>query len=312
MQRIIITGGTGFIGAPLARQLAAAYEVIVLSRNPAAVGSLGSGVQVAAWDGRTAQGWGRLADGAFAIINLAGENLSAGRWTAARKRAIVESRQHAGQAVLAAIEQAAVKPAVLVQSSAVGYYGPRGDEKITESEKPGSSFDAATCVTWEKITEPVEALGVRRVIIRTGVVIEKHGGALARMALPFQLFIGGPVGSGRQYFPWIHLADEINAIQFLLENPQARGVFNLSAPNPVTMKEFAAALGKALGRPSFMPVPAFALQLLFGEMASILLNGQRAIPTRLQQAGFTFHYPTVDAALAHIYQSQTRINTDSN
>lgn len=302
MQRVIITGGTGFIGAPLARQLAANYEVVVLSRNPAAAGSLGGGVQGVAWDGRTAQGWGRLADGAFAIINLAGENLSAGRWTAARKRAIVDSRQHAGQAVLDAIGQAAVKPAVLVQSSAVGYYGPRGDEKISENEKAGSSFDAATCVAWEKVTEPVAALGVRRVIIRTGVVIEKHGGALARMALPFQFFVGGPVGSGRQYFPWIHLTDEINAIQFLLENPQAQGVFNLSAPNPATMKEFAAALGKAMGRPSFMPVPAFALRLLFGEMASILLNGQRAIPTRLQQAGFKFQYPAVDAALAAIYR----------
>ena len=179
MQRVIITGGTGFIGAPLARQLAAKYEVVVLSRNPAAAGSLGNGVQVVAWDGRTAQGWGHLAAGAFAIINLAGENLSAGRWTAARKAAIVNSRQQAAQAVLEAISQAEVKPAVLVQSSAVGYYGPRGDEKINENEKPGSTFEATTCVAWEKATEAAEALGVRRVIIRTGVVIEKRGGALA-------------------------------------------------------------------------------------------------------------------------------------
>ena len=303
MQRVIITGGTGFIGAPLARQLAAKYEVVVLSRNPAAAGSLGNGVQVVAWDGRTAQGWGHLASGAFAIINLAGENLSAGRWTAARKAAIVNSRQQAAQAVLEAISQAEVKPAVLVQSSAVGYYGPRGDEKINENEKPGSTFEATTCVAWEKATEAVEALGVRRVIIRTGVVIEKRGGALARMALPFQLFIGGPVGSGKQYFPWIHLADEINAIQFLLEDPQARGVFNLSAPNPVTMGEFATALGKALGRPAFIPAPGFALRLLFGEMAGILLNGQRVIPSRLQKQGFRFQYSTVDAALSAIYQT---------
>lgn len=303
MQRVIITGGSGFIGAPLARQLAAKYDVVVLSRNPARVSDLGPGVQVVAWDGRSAQGWGQLADGAWAIINLAGENLSAGRWTAARKVAIIESRQQAAQAVIEAISQAAVKPKVLVQASAVGYYGPRGDEKINENEKPGSTFDATTCVAWEKATDAVEALGVRRVIIRTGVVIEKGGGALARMALPFKLFIGGPVGSGKQYFPWIHLTDEINAIQFLLENTQQKGVFNLSAPNPVTMKEFAGALGKAMGRPSFMPVPGFALQILFGEMASILLNGQRVMPNRLLLQGFKFKYATVDAALAAIYQA---------
>ena len=303
MQRVIITGGSGFIGAPLARQLAAKYDVVVLSRNPARVSDLGPGVQVVAWDGRSAQGWGQLADGAWAIINLAGENLSAGRWTAARKAAIIESRQQAAQAVIEAISQAAVKPKVLVQASAVGYYGPRGDEKINENEKPGSTFDATTCVAWEKATDAVEALGVRRVIIRTGVVIEKGGGALARMALPFKLFIGGPVGSGKQYFPWIHLTDEINAIQFLLENTQQKGVFNLSAPNPVTMKEFAGALGKAMGRPSFMPVPGFALQILFGEMASILLNGQRVMPNRLLLQGFKFKYATVDAALAAIYQA---------
>lgn len=303
MQRVIITGGSGFIGAPLARQLAAKYDVVVLSRNPARVSDLGPGVQVVAWDGRSAQGWGQLADGAWAIINLAGENLSAGRWTAARKAAIIESRQQAAQAVIEAISQAAVKPKVLVQASAVGYYGPHGDEKINENEKPGSTFDATTCVAWEKATDAVEALGVRRVIIRTGVVIEKGGGALARMALPFKLFIGGPVGSGKQYFPWIHLTDEINAIQFLLENTQQKGVFNLSAPNPVTMKEFAGALGKAMGRPSFMPVPGFALQILFGEMASILLNGQRVMPNRLLLQGFKFKYATVDAALAAIYQA---------
>ncbi len=302
MERVIITGGTGFIGAPLARQLAAKYEVVVLSRNPARVGSLGNGVKVVAWDGRTAEGWGQLADGAFAIINLAGENLSAGRWTPARKAAIVDSRQQAAQAVIAAISQAAVKPTVLVQASAVGYYGPRGDEKINENEKPGSTFDATTCVAWEKATDAVEAMGVRRVIIRTGVVIEKTGGALVRMSLPFKLFVGGPVGSGKQYFPWIHLTDEINAIQFLMENKQQKGVFNLAAPNPVTMKEFAVALGKAMGRPSFMPVPGFALQILFGEMASILLNGQRVIPNRLLQQGFKFKYGTVDAALSEIYR----------
>ena len=303
MERVIITGGTGFIGAPLARQLAAKYEVVVLSRHPARVGSIGNGVQVVAWDGRTAEGWGQLADGAFAIINLAGENLSVGRWTPARRAAIVDGRQQAAQAVIAAISQAAVKPTVLVQASAVGYSGPRGDEKSNENEKPGSAFDATTCVAWEKATEEGEARGGRGVIIRSGVGIEKSGGALARMSLQFKRCVGGPVGSGKQYFPWMHLTDEINAIQFLMENKQQKGVFNLSAPNPVTMKEFAVALGKAMGRPAFMPAPGFALQMLFGEMASILLNGQRVIPNRLLQQGFKFKYSTVDAALSAIYRA---------
>lgn len=304
MKRVIITGGTGMIGQPLAKQLArASYEVIVLSRNPANAGALAgiSGIKIVAWDAKTAQGWGSLADGAFAIVNLAGENLAEGRWTDERKRTIVDSRVDAAKAVVAAIEQAQVKPEVVVQASAVGYYGPRGNEPVTEEGKPGSSFDAKVCVTWEQASDPVAAMGVRRVIIRTGIVLDKNAGALPRMAMPFKLFAGGPIASGKQVMPWIHLADEVTAIQWLMENPAAQGVFNLSAPNPVTNKELAQALGKALGRPSLVPVPAFALKTMFGEMAEILLTGQRAVPARLQQLGYPFRFSTIQAALEDIY-----------
>ena len=304
MKRVIITGGTGMIGQPLAKQLAkAGYEVIVLSRNPANAGALAgiSGIKIVDWDAKTAQGWGSLADGAFAIVNLAGENLAEGRWTDERKRTIVDSRVDAAKAVVAAIEQAQVKPEVVVQASAVGYYGPRGNEPVTEEGKSGSSFDAKVCVTWEQASDPVAAMGVRRVIIRTGIVLDKNAGALPRMAMPFKLFAGGPIASGKQVMPWIHLADEVNAIQWLMENPAAQGVFNLSAPNPVTNKELAQALGTALGRPSLVPVPAFALKTMFGEMAELLLTGQRAVPARLQQLGYPFRFSTIQAALDDIY-----------
>ncbi len=304
MKRVIITGGTGMIGQPLAKQLAGAgYDVIVLSRNPAGATGLAGipGIQVVAWDAKTAQGWGTLADGAFAIINLAGENLAEGRWTDERKRAIIDSRVNAAKAVVAAIEQASVKPEVVVQASAVGYYGPRGNEPVTEDGKAGTTFDAQVCVVWEQASDPVVALGVRRVIIRTGIVLDKNAGALPQMAMPFKLFAGGPIAGGQQVMPWIHLADEVNAIQWLMENPAAQGAFNLSAPNPVTNKELAQALGKAMGRPSYLPVPAFALKTMFGEMANILLTGQRAVPARLQQLGYPFKFTTIQAALNDIY-----------
>jgi uncharacterized protein (TIGR01777 family) len=300
--RIIITGGTGQIGRALTASLAKdGHEVIVLSRNPAAVTNLPKGARAEKWDGKTAQGWGQLADGAGAIVNLAGATISK-RWSEPYKQEILNSRLQAGQAVLAAIRAAAKKPGVLIQSSAVGYYGPRGSEEITEEAKAGSDFLAKTCVAWEASTAEVESLGVRRVIIRTGVVLDKTGGALPQMMLPVKLFIGGPLGGGRQYFPWIHLADEVAAIRFLIDNPTASGVYNLSAPNPQTNAEFTKVLGKVLGRPAFMPTPGFALKLLFGEMATLLLDGQRQLPKRLLAAGFKFTYSDAASALQDIYK----------
>jgi len=296
--RTLITGGTGLIGRALARSLIKdGHEVIVLSRNPERARDLPAGTRVERWDGRTIEGWGHFADGADAIVNLAGENLAAGRWTAERKRRIRESRLNAGEAVVQAVRAAEHRPRVVIQSSAVGYYGPRGNEEVTEETPPGHDFLSEICVAWEASTTPVEGMGVRRVIIRTGVVLSTAGGALPRMLLPFKLFVGGPLGSGRQWFPWIHIADEVATIRFLIENEAASGPFNLTAPNPVTNAEFSRVLGRALGRPAIVPTPAIALRLLFGEMATVLLEGQRAVPRRLLELGFSFGFPEVAAAL---------------
>lgn len=302
MERVIITGGTGLIGRALAAELVdAGYDVVVLSRNPQRARGLPPGVQVVAWDGRTAAGWGSLADGAFAMVNLAGENIAGGRWTAERRRRIRQSRLDAGHAVVEAVRAAARKPAVVVQASGVGYYGPHGDEEVTEEAPPGSDFLGRLAVEWEASTAPVEEMGVRRVIVRTGVVLSREGGALTRLALPFRFFLGGPLGSGRQWVPWIHIADEVRAIRFLLEREEARGPYNLVAPQPMTNRDLARALGRFLRRPAWLPVPAPALQLALGELSAVLLTGQRALPKRLLEAGFVFRFPEVESALHNLY-----------
>ena len=296
--RTIITGGSGLIGRALAAELAAAeHEVIVLSRAPARVSGLPAGVRAVGWDGRTAEGWQDLADGATAIVNLAGESIAAGRWTAARKQRIADSRHQAGAAVVQAVTGATTRPQVVIQASAVGYYGPRGDETITEDSAAGDDFLAQICVPWETSTEEVERLGVRRAIIRTGIVLSREGGALPQMMLPFRLFAGGPLGSGRQGFPWIHLADEVSAIRWLIEREDASGPFNLAAPETLTNAEFGRVLGRVMRRPSFMPTPGFALRLVLGELSTLLLDGQRQVPQRLLDLGFTFRFPTAEAAL---------------
>jgi uncharacterized protein len=309
--RIIITGGTGLIGRALAANLSSGgYELIILSRNPARhQGELPPGARLQAWDGRSAQGWEHLADGATAIVNLAGENIGGDgllpdRWNDAKKRRIRQSRLDVGQAVVAAINAAAVKPRVLIQASAVGYYGPGGAEIITEDSPPGADFLARVCVDWEASSETVEVQGVRRVLLRTGLVLSRDGGPLPRLLPVFKLFAGGPLGSGRQYWPWIHIADEIAAIRHLIENEQARGPFNLTAPNPVTNADFSRALGRVLQRPSFLPTPAFALRLLLGEAATLVLDGQRAVPQRLLAHDFSFRFPDLADALADLSRDE--------
>jgi len=272
----------------------------VLSRDPACVGGLPQGARAVKWDGRTTAGWGELADGADAIVNLAGENLTAGRWTASQKQRIRQSRVDAGQAVVAAVRAAKVKPAVVLQASGIGYYGPHGDEIITETAAAGSDFQASITVDWEASTAPVEALGVRRVVSRSGVALTMNGPALPRMMLPFRFFVGGPIGSGRQWFPWIHIADKVAAMRFLMAQPQASGAFNLTAPSTLTNAEFSKVLAKVMGRPSWLPVPAVAMRLIFGEMAAVLLEGQRAMPGRLQEMGFVFRYPDAESALRNL------------
>jgi uncharacterized protein (TIGR01777 family) len=299
--RIIITGGSGLIGRELTAVLAyAGHEVIVLSRNPAGVQDLPLKARAVEWDGRTTEGWGKLADGADAIVNLAGASIGGGRWTPARKKLLRESRLDAGRAVVEAVRSALQKPRAVVQASAVGYYGSRGNEEVTETTPAGTDFLAQLAKDWEASTAPVEALGVRRAISRTGVVLSPDGGALPRMMAPFRLFFGGPIGSGQQWLPWIHFTDEVNALKYLMENESASGAYNLCAPNPLTNAEFSRLLGRRMRRPCWLRVPALALRLLYGEMADVVLKGQKQVPRRLQRTSFRFIYSAADAALKDI------------
>jgi uncharacterized protein len=301
--RVIITGGTGFIGRALAGELAAnGYEVVLLSRNPARAAGLPAGVRAEKWDGRTAQGWAALADDAQAIVNLAGENLAGegflpSRWTDERKARIRQSRIDAGRAVLEAVTLNRAKPRAVIQSSGIGHYGSVLDRTVTEADPPGEDFLAQLTVDWEASTAAVKEQGVRHVAIRSAVVLSPDEGALKRLLLPYRLFVGGKIGSGRQGFSWIHPADETAAIRFVIENERASGPFNLTAPAPLTNAEFGAVLGRVLGRPSWLPLPGFALKLALGEVASTVLEGQRALPKKLLDIGFTFRFPTAEAAL---------------
>ncbi|HEY57263.1 MAG TPA: TIGR01777 family protein [Anaerolineae bacterium] len=299
--RIAITGGTGLIGRALGEALLAeGHTVIVFTRRPDLVDRLPPGAQPAPWTPADPDRLAEVLRGADAVVNLVGENIAAGRWTRARKERIRRSRVEAGEALSAALAAlpAAERPRVLLQASAVGYYGPRDDdEPVTEAAPPGNDFLAQVTVAWEASTAPVEALGVRRAILRTGVVLSPRGGALPLMALPVRLFVGGKLGSGRQWVPWIHIADEVAAIRFLLEREDAQGSFNLCAPNPVTNAEMMRALGRVLHRPVWLPVPAFALRLALGEMSATVLTGQRTVPQRLQELGFPFRYPRLLPAL---------------
>jgi uncharacterized protein (TIGR01777 family) len=302
--KVLITGGTGMIGRRLAQQLVEhEHEVVILSRRPEAKDHmLPESVRVVGWDAQSTAGWGAEVDSARAVVNFAGAPLPGdgffpSRWTDARRRAIWDSRVRAGQAVAEAVANARTRPQVVLQASAVGYYGPNPPGEVTEEAPPGDDFLSRLTVAWEKSTHAVEALGVRRVVVRTGIVLDPHAGALPRLILPFRLFVGGPMGSGQQWMSWIHPADEIAALVFLLERPQASGAFNLTAPNPVTNGAFARTLGKVVHRPSWIPVPGFALRLAFGEVATTVIDGQRALPAGLSRLGYSFRYPTLEPAL---------------
>jgi uncharacterized protein (TIGR01777 family) len=306
--RVVVTGGTGLIGGALARHLGAAgYDAVVLTRNVGKVGPLPPGVRAEQWDGLTGKSWSHLLDGETAIVHLAGEGIADGRWTEERKRRIRDSRIGSGQAVLEAIQSASSRPKALLQSSAVGYYGPRGDDEVVEGQPPGHGFLADICLDWEASTAAAESLGVRRVVLRTGVVLAREGGALPRMAMPFKMMAGAPLGSGRQWLPWIHIADEVGAIRFLLERDDAQGPFNLTAPKPVTNHGLGDALGRVLRRPSPLQalglgVPAPVFRALLGEMADAVLDSQRVLPARLLELGYPFRYPDIDSALRDLYR----------
>lgn len=294
----LITGGTGFIGLELARRLRGdGHAVTVLTRDPErARGLLPGGTQ--AIDDLSPL------TGVDAVVNLAGENLGAQRWNAARKRAFRASRLGITQRLNAWIAALPRRPWALVSGSAIGYYGPRGDETITEDSAPGDDFSATLCRDWEAEARQAEALGLRVCTLRTGIVLgpanAASGGALAQMLPAFKLGAGGPMGSGRQWMSWVHRDDLVDLIRWLLATGGARGAYNGTAPAPARNAEFARALGRALHRPARLPMPAFALRAIVGEMAELLLTGQRVLPQRALDQGFAFRYPALDAALADV------------
>jgi len=297
--RVVVTGGTGFIGSKLCENLLAkGHEVVLFTRDASrSRDQLHPRIRVVSWAPGAA--WESWVDGAGAIVNLAGENI-AQRWTKAAKQRIVASRVDAAARLCAAIGKAAVKPSVLVNAAAVGYYGPHGDEILDEDSPFGTDFLATTCAAWEGAAKKAEALGVRVALIRTGIVLGTDGGALAKMLPPFKAFAGGPIGSGEQWMSWIHCDDLVALYVFAIANPQAKGPINGTAPNPVTMKEFAKALGRALHRPSLFPAPAAAVRLLLGEMATVVLDGQRVVPRKAEGLGFKFRFTEVETALRDV------------
>jgi uncharacterized protein len=295
---IAITGGSGLIGHALATELAAeGHQVTILSRDPSRVRQLPAGVRAEAWDACTTEPLLPMIGSSDVVVHLAGESIGAGRWTRQQKRRILESRVSSGAAIADAIAQVESRPSVLIQASGIGYYGPQGENVVTEGTPAGSDWVAHVARLWERSTKSVTEVGVRRVVIRSGVVLDKHRGALPRMVTPFRLGVGGPVGGGRQYLAWIHLADEVAAIRFLMDHEEAAGAYNLTSPNPATNADLGRALGRVLHRPAVLPIPAVMLRLLYGEMATVVLDGQRAVPQRLAELGFTFRYPDLELAL---------------
>lgn len=295
--QVAITGASGFLGQAITQQLIAeGHEPRPVQRDG---GSSDSGLQWTVTDGFTPKD---ALSGIDAVIHLAGENIGGGRWTEARKQAILDSRREGTARVVQALEHASPRPRVLISASAVGYYGSRGDEPLDEQSSHGQGFLAEVCEAWEAQARRAETLGVRVVIPRFGLVLG-NGGALEKMLLPFRFGLGGRFGDGLQYMPWIHIHDLARAMVFLLEGEERRGVYNFTAPEPVTNQTFSATLGRVLSRPAFLPAPAFALKLALGDMAqALLLEGQRALPKRLLDEGFRFEYTDLDRALRQILE----------
>jgi uncharacterized protein (TIGR01777 family) len=298
--KIVVSGGTGFIGRPLCRLLIEhGHDVTVLSRQKDEKAA-DSRATMEYWDGITRGTWERALMGANAVINLAGAPIADRRWTSKRKEALKESRVGTTRLLVDAFSALPRAPGILINGSAIGYYGPRDHQPLHETAEPGSGFLADLCRRWEQQAMLAERLGTRVVCLRTGMVLGKQGGALPRMLLPFRLLMGGPIGSGDQWISWIHLDDLTRLIHWLLITPHITGGVNAVAPHPVTMRDFAATLGSVLKRPSWLPVPAWAVRLALGELATLMTTGQRVIPSVALQHGFEFRYPSLFMALAQL------------
>jgi len=298
--RVLISGGTGFVGRPLcAYLLSQGHEVVVWSRTPQrALELLPEGCETVSEP--------EEATGIEAVINLAGENLGSGRWTAARKQRFLDSRLNVTRRLVDWMEGASVK--TLISASAIGFYGARGDEVVSEDDTPSGAMQGNLdiCSAWEAEAKRAESGGARVAIVRIGLVLHPEGGGLEQMLTPFKLGIGGPMGNGRQWWSWIHRYDLVRLFAHLLHKEDARGAFNGTAPNPLRQRDFAKVLGRVMRRPSFMPTPAFALKIALGPMAELLTQGQRVLPRRTQESGFTFEFPQLEGALRDLLNAQEK------
>lgn len=306
--KVAVTGATGFVGSRLVERLQQeGHSVLVLTRNPERAkrvfpSSVSSGLEIVGYTPTKSGVWQQAISGCDGVVNLAGAPIADERWTPQRKQEILESRSTATQKLVEAIAQANSKPSVLVSASAVGYYGSSETALFDENSPSGRDFLANVCLAWEAAAQQVQEVGTRLVILRLGIVLGM-GGALGKMLTPFKLFAGGPLGSGHQWFSWIHREDLVNLILFSLTNSSVEGVLNATAPNPVKMDQLCHALGEVLHRPSWLPVPDFALEMLLGDAAQVILQGQQVVPKRTLSYNFNYQYPTVKPALEEILSS---------
>ena len=302
--KIAIAGATGFVGSRLVPQLQAqGHQVIILTRSPQQASNRFGQAQIVGYNPLKSGEWQQSISGCDAVINLAGEPIAEKRWTPAHKRSILDSRQLGTQKIVEAIALATIKPQVLINASAIGYYGTSETSKFDETSPAGMDFLAEVCTAWETAAQAVTANGTRVVILRLGIVLGENGGVLGKMLAPFSAFVGGPIGSGNQWFSWIHRDDVVKLIIAALNDTKMQGVYNATAPNPTTMTEFAQTLGTVMNRPSWLPVPNFALEAMLGEGAIVVLQGQQVVPTRTLAQGFNFQYSPLKPALTAILGS---------
>lgn len=298
--KVLIAGGSGFMGRHLIESLIAdSHHIWVLSRDP---NQTIKDAQVVGWDGQTPDGWGHLVEEMDAVVNLSGLSLYYWPWTRSKKQRFIDSRVEPGNALATAIENASHRPDVLIQISGINHYGLRGESIADESTPPGDDYLAQLTVAWENATKSVEEVGVRHVVCRSAVVLARDAVLMWLMALPVHLFVGGPFGSGKQALPWIHIEDQIGAIRFVMENPDANGPYNLIAPQMTTNAEFMRALANALRRPYWFRYPKFLMRLVLGEMSVMIIEGRFSKPERLFEMGYNMRYPKLEEALRDIFE----------